>query len=127
MKLPVSTTHIQIRFADLDVIGHVSNHVYGQYLELGRVEWFRKIPGTPVSAVVANMNIDYLYEVRMQDEVYVKTWCTRVGGKSIDLAQEIYANDRCVTRATVVQVGFDRKTKKSAPLLEGWEPSEVSE
>jgi len=127
MKLPVSTTHIQIRFADLDVMGHVSNHVYGQYLELGRVEWFRKVPGTPVSAVVANMNIDYLYEVRMQDEVYVKTWCTKVGGKSIHLAQEIYANERCVTRATVVQVGFDRKTKQSAPLLEGWEPSEVTE
>jgi len=116
-----------MRFSDLDVLGHVSNNIYGQYLELGRVEWFREIPGNRVAAVVASISIDYLGEIKMGDEVYVKTWCEKVGNKSIHLAQEVFANDRCVTRATVVQVGFDPETKQSAPLLPGWEPSAVDE
>ncbi len=123
-KLPTVTTPIQIRFADLDVLGHVSNHIYGQYLELARVMWFREIPDEKPAAVVANINIDFLGEIRMQDEVHVVTRCIKVGNKSLQLLQEVFANERCVTRATVVQVGFDAATKQSVPLLPGWEPSE---
>lgn len=121
--LPTVKTPIQIRFSDLDVLGHVSNHVYGQYLELARVMWFREIPGESPSCVVANINIDYLGEIRMGDDVYVVTRCMEVGNKSIRLQQEIFANGSCVNRATVVQVGFDQDTKQSAPLLQGWKPS----
>ncbi len=123
--LPTVKTPIQIRFSDLDVLGHVSNHVYGQYLELGRVMWFREIPAEKPPAVVANINIDYLGEIRMDDDVYVITYCSKVGNKSLQLTQEIYANDRCINRATVVQVGFDANTKQSVPLLPGWEPSKA--
>ncbi len=121
--LPTVKTPIQIRFADLDVLGHVSNHIYGQYLELARVMWFREIPDQRPSAVVANINIDFLGEVSLGDDVYVVTRCIKVGNKSIQLQQEIFANERCVTRATVVQVGFDANTKQSVPLLPGWAPS----
>lgn len=123
-KLPTIRTPIQIRFSDLDVLGHVSNHIYGQYLELGRVMWFREIPGKTPPAVVANINIDYLGEINMDDDVYVLTYCSKVGNKSIQLTQEIYANDRCINRATVVQVGFDAESKQALPLLRGWEPSD---
>ena len=123
MHLPTVKTDIQVRFSDLDMLGHVSNTIYGQYLELARVMWFREVPGNSPAAVVANINIDFLGEVRMGDNVHVMTSCTKVGTTSIHLLQEIYVNDRCVTRATVVQVGFDVKTKKATPLFDGWEPS----
>jgi len=39
MKLPIVKTSIQVRYSDLDPLGHVSNNIYSQYLELARIEW----------------------------------------------------------------------------------------
>ena len=127
MNLPTVKTAIQLRYSDLDTLGHVSNTVYASYLELGRVEWYREIPGKLMPSVVANLNIDFLGEIRFEDKVHVITRCTKVGNKSIHLSQEIYANDRRVTTAVVVLVGFDPETRKTAPLLAGWEPSVVEQ
>jgi acyl-CoA thioester hydrolase len=127
VNLPTARTEIQLRYSDIDTIGHVSNTVYCVYLELGRIEWFLKIPGERVPSVVANLNINYLGEIRIEDRVYVITRCTKVGNKSIQMSQEVYANDRCVTTAVVVLVGFDPQTRKTAPLLAGWEPSLVED
>jgi acyl-CoA thioesterase FadM len=62
-------------------------------------------------------------EIRLEDSVYVVTRCIKVGNKSIQLAQDIYANERCVTTAVVTLVGFDPVARTSVPLLAGWEPS----
>lgn len=123
MNLPTVKTAIQLRYSDLDTLGHVSNTVYGIYLEMSRVEWFRAIPGELTPSVVANLNIDFLGEIRIDDQVHVITRCTRVGNKSIQLAQDIYANDHCVTKAVTVLVGFDPQTRQTVPLLTGWEPT----
>jgi acyl-CoA thioesterase FadM len=73
--------------------------------------------------VVANLNIDFLGEIKLQDSVHVATRCIKVGNKSIQLAQDIHANERCVTRAVTTLVGFDPVARKTVPLLAGWEPS----
>jgi acyl-CoA thioester hydrolase len=124
MKLPTTRTGIQIRYSDIDTLGHVSNTVYVTYLELGRVQWFFAIPGEPQASVVANLNINFQGEIRLEDEVYVVTRCIKVGNKSIQLAQDVYANERCVTSAVTTLVGFDPVARKSVPLLSGWEPSD---
>lgn len=123
MNLPTVKTGIQLRYSDLDTLGHVSNTVYGIYLAMGRVQWFRAIPGELVTSVVANLNINFLGEIRIDDEVHVITRCTKVGNKSIQLSQDIHANDRRVTTAVTVLVGFDPQTRQTVPLLTGWEPS----
>jgi acyl-CoA thioesterase FadM len=94
---------------------------------MSRVEWFRAIPGELTPSVVANLNINFLGEIRMDDEVHVITRCTKVGNKSIQLAQDIYANDRRVTTAVTVLVGFDPASRKTVPLLTGWGASVAEE
>src|ERR1700731_2988147 len=116
MNLPTVKTGIQLRYSDLDTLGHVSNTVYAIYLEVSRVEWFRAIPGELIPSVVANLNINFLAEIGIDDGVHVTTRCTKVGNKSIQLSQEIYANDRCVTTAVTVLVGFDPASRKTVPL-----------
>ena len=123
MNLPTTKTEIQIRCADIDTLGHVSNTVYLVYLELARVRWFLEIPDKLIPSVVVNLNINYLGEIRLEDKVHVVTRCTKVGNKSIQLAQEVHANDRRVTTALTTLVGFDPVGRKSVPLLPGWEPS----
>jgi acyl-CoA thioester hydrolase len=123
MNLPTTRTDIQIRYADIDTMGHVSNTVYAVYLELGRAQWFISLPGKIVPSVVVNLNINYQGEIRFEDQVHVVTRCTKVGNKSIQLFQDIYANERCVTTAVTTLVGFDPIARTTVPLLPGWEPS----
>ncbi len=129
VKLPGVRTDIQIRFTDLDPLGHVSNSVYAQYFDMGRMDFFSKImEKTKCPAnVVASIYIEMIREIRIRDQVYVQTWCSEKGNKSMKVVQYIYANGVCATKGTVILVGYDRKTRKSIPLPENWEPTELEE
>lgn len=117
----VKETEIQVRIADLDPMGHVSNNVYGEYFELARVDWFEHFHGDNPDSVIANININFIAEINFKDHVYVKTKPLKKGNKSITLLQDIYANGCCVTKATVVLVGFNKETRESCLILPGWE------
>ena len=121
MKLPQVDTDIQIRFSDMDPLGHVSNNAYSEYLEVARVDWLNAIEGERPSVVVANLNIDFINELGLDDRIHVKTKCIRKGTKSLTLSQNIYRGEECVARADVVIVGFDRKKRQSVELLPGWD------
>jgi acyl-CoA thioester hydrolase len=123
MKLPKVKTPIQIRFSDLDILGHVSNSIYNQYFEIGRLAWKDAMGGEDHSYVIATMTIDFLREINLKDTIYVTTSCIKKGVKSATLLQEIYSNEELVTKATFVIVGFDTKTRQSCALLEGWQES----
>lgn len=123
MHLPIVKTDIQIRFSDMDPLGHVSNNAYSEYLEVGRVAWLGAIVGERPSIVVANLNIDFIKELHLNDKIYVATSCIKKGNKSLHLSQNIYTEQQCVARATVVVVGFDRESRQSVELLPGWQVS----
>ena len=42
MKLPVTTTIVQVRFSDTDALGHISSGSYIQYMEVGRIDFFMR-------------------------------------------------------------------------------------
>lgn len=128
MKLPTVKETIQIRYADLDPLDHVSNTVYGQYFELGRIAWYEAIlkeqPDTVIpTTVVAKMTIDYILEIRLGDEVSVVTSCSKKGHKSFELTQLLFSNGKLATRSTVIMVGFNKETRKTCVPLIGWQPS----
>ena len=128
MNLPYVKTAIQIRFTDLDPLGHVSNSVYMQYFDMGRIDFFSSLAAVEESLphnVVASVHIDMLREIRLADQVHVETWCTEIGNKSMKVEQHIFANDICATKATLILVGFDRKTRQSVQLPRHWKPSEI--
>lgn len=129
MKLPVVTTDIQIRFTDLDPLQHVSNSVYMQYFDMGRMAFFKNImekSGSCPANVVASIHIELLKEIHLTDSVYVKTWCSEKGNKSMKVEQHIFANDVCVTKGSLVLVGFDNRERKTIALPESWQPSQLS-
>lgn len=123
MKLPVVETEIQVRFSDLDHLGHVANNIYNQYLDMGRIEWYTTIPGDKPNTVVRRIEIEFLAEIKYQDKVLLRTWCRRIGNRSATISQEIFSNGKLVTKANVVIVGFDRKARSSCRLPEEWEAS----
>lgn len=131
MQLPHSRTEIQVRFSDLDILGHVSNSYYAQYFDLARVTFFRNISnisGRPnPSHVVASVKMDMLREICFDHSVVVDTWCSKKGTKSMTIEHVIYANGEKATSCQTVLVGFDRETRSSRALPSDWEASDISD
>ncbi|HEY6131764.1 MAG TPA: thioesterase family protein [Halioglobus sp.] len=130
MKLPVTRTPIQARYSDTDAMGHFSSGSYITFMEVGRLDFFRKIveqTGADPCTVVANITIDILQESHYGEELEVTSWCSRIGTRSLTVCNEIYANGRLVAKGSAINVGFDAITRRSSPLPQGWEVSEVPE
>ena len=102
----------RVRFRDVDSFGHVNNAVYSTYLEQARLDAL----GGLGSVILARVEIDFRAEVNVGEEVEVRSRCTRIGTKSVELEHEILANGRLAAEAKSVLVGFDYERRVSAPI-----------
>jgi len=122
--MPTYTIDIEVRFNDVDGMGHVNNALYLTYLEHCRMRFFTEVAGSRSERdfpfILAHAAIDYRAPIKMGAHPQVKMWTSRIGGKSWDFDYEIrdkrtgilYAN------AKTVQVAYDYKLEKS-DVLEG--------
>ena len=127
MKLPVTTTRIQVRFSDTDALGHLANESYVNFLTLGRTDFFREIARLSNwrhPFVVANINIDILRESFYGQQIDVVSWGAAVGNKSVKVGQEMLADGKPVCRGVITQVAFDDKARTSMAIPGDWEPSD---
>ena len=102
----------RVRFRDCDAMGHVNNAVYSTYLEEARIG----VLGDLVDFILARVEIDFRSELRMGEEVEVRTRCPRVGTKSFDLEHVIAADGRVVAEAKSVLVSYDYELGESVPV-----------
>ena len=57
--MPVHSTEIEVRFRDIDALGHVNNAVYASFLEQARSAYFRDVVNNPLNSigmVIADLN-----------------------------------------------------------------------
>ena len=99
----------RVRFRDCDAMGHVNNAVYSTYLEEARIG----VLGDLVDFILARVEIDFRAELRMGEEVEVRTRCSRVGTKSFDLEHVIETDGRVVAEAKSVLVSYDYERRVS--------------
>ncbi len=111
---------LEVRYADLDTLGHVNNAVYLTYFEQARVhllsEYYRKTKGD-FDFVIAHAEVDYLHPIFLE-EIRVRVWVSRIGNTSFTLSYEIYNSEGILcARGNTVQVVYDvrRGTKKPIP------------
>ncbi len=82
---------MQIRYDDIDVVGHVNNAVYHQYFNLGRIHYFLEVLGDNAlekqKVVTAQVNTTYAREVFADDDIQILTKIIRFGIKSMDMLQ----------------------------------------
>ncbi len=115
---------IEIRWRDVDALGHVNNAVYSTYLEEARDEWLVRALGPEGSVwdyVLARVAIDFRRELTQEDDaVVVRTRLARIGTSSLTLHEEIAARAGWVAaEAESVIVARDRDTGRSRPLTDG--------
>ena len=112
---------IEIRWRDLDALGHVNNAVYATYLEEARDEWMQRAlegAGDLWDYVLVRIAIDFRRELTQGDDaVLVRTRLTRIGTSSLTLREEIVKLDGTLSaEAESVVVARDRATGASRPL-----------
>lgn len=93
----------RVRFRDCDAMGHVNNAVYSTYLEEARIGFL----GGLSSFILARVEIDFRAELRLGEDVEVRTRCSRIGTKSFDLDHVLEASGRVVAEARSVLVSYD--------------------
>lgn len=103
---------VQRRFSDIDVLGHVNNVVYHDYLQEARVRIIREMMGrvdVDFSHVVARQEIDHLRPLALRPEpVIVEIWVASIGGASYVLEYRILDDDGSVSaKARSVMVFYN--------------------
>ncbi len=109
-----------VRFADLDLLGHVNNNAIGVYFETGRVAFYRTTrlhEGTPERRpVVRRVTIDFLAELHFPAALRVGTRPVRLGTTSITFRQGLFAVEQCIATAETISVMFDLAARRPVAL-----------
>lgn len=115
-------TEIEVRFRDLDPLGHVNNAVYASYLEQARVGYYEEVVGVGVdeiSFVLANLEIEYNRAIEHGEEVRIGVRTSDIGDKSMTTEFRVEADGELAAVAETVQVAVDEQGG-STELPDGW-------
>lgn len=116
------TTEIQMRFRDLDAMGHVNNAVYLSYCELARTQFYLKHAFKrslhDIDFILAHVDIDYVAAAEWGDQIEVSVWPSKIGESSFTLSYEVRdkASGRLLARSSSVLVSYDYEKKKTKPI-----------
>ena len=104
---------LRVRSYELDLLGHVNNAVYMNYLEAARIEAMasiglslERLKKEGVHVVVAAAALRYLAPSHLHDELSVTVEVTRIGRTSVTVHQTVYnrSTDRLSVDAEIVGV-----------------------
>ncbi|QFP75634.1 thioesterase family protein [Deinococcus sp. AJ005] len=99
-------TSIQLRFADVDAMGHVNNARYAEFLEVARMDMSAAtgIQGDDDHSMLARLELDYVHEIRLGQTVFIESLVERVGRSSWTVAARFVADNVPCAFARSVQV-----------------------
>lgn len=116
-------TSFEVRYRDVDAVGHVNNAVYATYLEQVRIQYVEGVLGestVDLDVAIANLTIDYERPIYLGETVTVRLRVSDVGTSSIHMEYEILADGERAATASTVMVPFDPDTGSSRPISEEW-------
>ena len=89
----VFSTNIEVRFRDLDAIGHVNNAVFFTYFEEGRKQFSKKVfevsDVSDFNFIMAHIRCDFIRPIRLNDRVILHMWVKDIGTKSFSFEYRI--------------------------------------
>ena len=111
---------VDVRWRDVDALGHVNHAVFLTYLEEGRDAFYAQALRGDPEYVVVRIEIDLRAEVRYSDRrVTVRIEAERVGTTSFTTRERILTQAKEVAaEARVVTVRWDPGNRKPVPFSE---------
>lgn len=118
---------LQVRFNDIDILGHLNNTVYFSFYDTGKAYFFEhlmggKIDWKQVECVIANVDCCYISPIYFGEKIEVWTRCAAVHEKSFIIQQMIREKEtgEIKSAAESVMVSFDPVEKKSMEVPYRW-------
>jgi acyl-CoA thioester hydrolase len=121
---------VEVRFADLDVLGHLNNAKYLTYVEQARILYVQTVCGwsgdwRSLGMILARTEIDYKLPIAFGDAVIVYIRTSRIGSKSFDLEyllsrQQGDAAPEIAATVKTVMVSYDYQQDSSIAVPQAW-------
>lgn len=125
-----SKVQIQLRFKDIDAMGHVNNANHLTYFELARVQYFNALLGSGIDwnrkgIILARIEIDYKRPLLLREHVEVECRVSRLGNSSFEMEYRILARGsgpefHIAATGKSVQVCFDYEQGVSISIPDQW-------
>jgi acyl-CoA thioester hydrolase len=114
----------QVRFRDVDAMGHVNNAVFATYVEQARIEYLRHLGLLDgplyMGMILARLELDFAAPGQPQGSVEIGVRASRSGNKSFELEYELQQDGRTIATARTVLVAYDYERAQSMPLPDRW-------
>lgn len=114
---------LEVRFRDLDAMGHVNNAVYLTYFEEARKHLFMQLNAQTkdelFSFIVAHIGCDYHKPITLNDTLLVEMQVGKIGRKSFHLLYRLVPRASAETdyaTGVSVQVCYDYDTRRTIPV-----------
>ncbi len=109
---------VNVRWRDVDALGHVNHAVFLTYLEEARDAFFMEILGADPLYVVVRIEVDLRAEVRYPDRrVTVRIAVERLGTTSLTTRETIVTpSEETAALARVVTVRWDAGLHRAVPF-----------
>ena len=122
-KNKIFSTDIDVRFRDLDAMGHVNNAVYFTYFEEGRKNFshavFRLSDPKEFRFILAHVRCNFLVPVTLGRRLTLQMQVKKIGTKSFDYVYRLVdRSDPSMVYATgeSVQVCYDYEKNRSVAV-----------
>ena len=113
---------VDVRFRDMDSMGHVNNAVYFTYFENARIAYWRAVPGIRsrrnLDYILARAECDFRSPTTLEDELFCHVRVASFGRSSFTFEYLLRdeRSGRIVAEGRTVQVMYDYAVRGSRPL-----------
>lgn len=117
-------THwVDVRFRDLDVLGHVNNAVYSTYFESARIAYYAALTGLPLERldiILAETTVRFRAPAHFGDRLGIGARVASVGNKSfvMEYAAVREGDGALIAEGRSVLVAYDYREGTTKPVSE---------
>ena len=113
---------LQVRFNDIDMMGHVNNAVIMEFFDYGKMKYFEQlginVEKEEVTIVIVHYETDFVGQIYLNAATEVRTKVESIGHKSLHVLQHIVSDGQLKAVCRTVMSGYNRSAKTSAPIPE---------
>jgi acyl-CoA thioester hydrolase len=126
-------TPVQIRFNDVDILGHVNNAIHQYYFDFARMQYFKQVFGKDMnwkknSLVLVSIKVDYFKPIYIDDIIEVESRIEMLGNKSITMKQKVLCRKTGEVKSSSwsVLVAYDVESNHTVSVPEEWKNRIIS-
>ena len=126
------STTLEVRWRDLDPMGHVNNAVYFTYLEQARVHYLHELDVVPrdpagIGFILAEASCQFKSPLQLGERVTIHTRVSQLHNSSFVFEYRGEGEDgRLIATARTVQVCYDYRAQRPIPIPDEWRESIVA-